>query len=223
MWDSDDRAYLDFSQGNGANSLGHSPRVLIKALSEQTHALINPGMGLHTALNSTSLSACATAPAATRLICSTAARKLCEAAIKLARKWGQLHPRRRLSHHQRQQRLPWPQFRGAGGIGRTLETVSSRNCPVSAMCLSTTCRPCTLLSMRKPLPSCLSRSRAPNVTPATEHYLKGVERLCRRTGILLILDEVQTGLGRCGTLLAEQQYGVRADIITLGKEVLQWC
>lgn len=34
---------------------------------------------------------------------------------------------------------------------------------------------------------------------------------------MLILDEVQTGLGRCGTLLAEQQYGVRADIITLGK------
>ncbi|MDP1008111.1 aminotransferase class III-fold pyridoxal phosphate-dependent enzyme, partial [Klebsiella pneumoniae] len=55
------------------------------------------------------------------------------------------------------------------------------------------------------------------VIPATEHYLKGVERLCRELGILLILDEVQTGIGRCGTLLAEQHYGIRADIITLGK------
>ncbi len=34
---------------------------------------------------------------------------------------------------------------------------------------------------------------------------------------MLILDEVQTGMGRCGTLLAEQSYGVRADIVTLGK------
>jgi acetylornithine/N-succinyldiaminopimelate aminotransferase len=55
------------------------------------------------------------------------------------------------------------------------------------------------------------------VIPATDHYLKGVERLCRELGILLIFDEVQTGMGRCGTLLAEQSYGVRADIIALGK------
>ena len=55
------------------------------------------------------------------------------------------------------------------------------------------------------------------VIPATEHYLKGVERLCRELGILLIFDEVQTGIGRCGTLLAEQSYGVRADIVVLGK------
>ena len=47
LWDSDDRAYLDFSQGNAANSLGHSPQVLIKALADQTQALINPGIGLH--------------------------------------------------------------------------------------------------------------------------------------------------------------------------------
>ncbi|NWN51365.1 aminotransferase class III-fold pyridoxal phosphate-dependent enzyme, partial [Pseudomonas sp. MAFF 301514] len=47
LWDSDDRPYLDFSQGNAANSLGHSPQVLIKALADQTQALINPGNGLH--------------------------------------------------------------------------------------------------------------------------------------------------------------------------------
>jgi len=55
------------------------------------------------------------------------------------------------------------------------------------------------------------------VIPATREYLQGVERLCRELGILLILDEVQTGVGRCGALLAEETYGVRADIITLGK------
>jgi acetylornithine/N-succinyldiaminopimelate aminotransferase len=55
------------------------------------------------------------------------------------------------------------------------------------------------------------------VIPATVQYLKGVERLCRELGILLILDEVQTGVGRCGTLLAEQSYGVQADIVVLGK------
>lgn len=47
LWDSDERAYLDFSQGGGANSLGHSPSVLVNAISEQARSLINPGVGLH--------------------------------------------------------------------------------------------------------------------------------------------------------------------------------
>lgn len=44
--DSDDRAYLDFSQGGGANSLGHSPSVLVNAITAQAQSLINPGFGL---------------------------------------------------------------------------------------------------------------------------------------------------------------------------------
>jgi acetylornithine/N-succinyldiaminopimelate aminotransferase len=47
LWDSDDRAYLDFSQGGGANSLGHSPKTLVSAITAQAQALINPGFGLH--------------------------------------------------------------------------------------------------------------------------------------------------------------------------------
>ena len=46
LWDSDDRAYLDFSQGGGANSLGHSPSVLVNAITAQAQSLINPGFGL---------------------------------------------------------------------------------------------------------------------------------------------------------------------------------
>ncbi len=45
------------------------------------------------------------------------------------------------------------------------------------------------------------------VIPATLDYLRGIERLCRQRGVLLILDEVQTGIGRCGALLAEELYG----------------
>src|SRR5690606_15570614 len=55
------------------------------------------------------------------------------------------------------------------------------------------------------------------VIPATLEYLQGAARLCRERGLLLILAEVQTGVGRCGALLAEDLYGIRADILTLGK------
>ena len=46
LWDQDDRAYLDFSQAGGANSLGHSPTALVKAIANQAQALINPGCNL---------------------------------------------------------------------------------------------------------------------------------------------------------------------------------
>ena len=45
MWDSDSRAYLDFTQGGAANSLGHSPAVLVKAMADQAQSLMNPGAG----------------------------------------------------------------------------------------------------------------------------------------------------------------------------------
>ena len=47
MWDSDSRAYLDFTQGGAVNSLGHSPAVLIKAMAEQAQSLVNPGAGFY--------------------------------------------------------------------------------------------------------------------------------------------------------------------------------
>ncbi|MGH8334675.1 MAG: aspartate aminotransferase family protein, partial [Pseudomonas sp.] len=143
----------------------------------------------------------------------------CEAAIKLARKWGQLH-------------------RGGasriivasnGCHGRSLGTISASDSsnltnrfepllpgfshvPFNDLpALHAAVDAQTVAIMLEPIQS------EAGVIPATEHYLKGVERLCRELGILLIFDEVQTGIGRCGTLLAEQSYGVRADIVVLGK------
>jgi acetylornithine/succinyldiaminopimelate/putrescine aminotransferase len=55
------------------------------------------------------------------------------------------------------------------------------------------------------------------VNPARAEYLQGVRRLCDERGILLILDEVQTGLGRCGAWFAHQRLGVVPDVVTMAK------
>ena len=89
LWDSDDRAYLDFSQGGGANSLGHSPSVLVNAIAAQAQSLINPGSGLHNRgmLNLAERLCSSTGSDQAYLLNSGS--EACEAAIKLARKWGQ--------------------------------------------------------------------------------------------------------------------------------------
>ncbi|HWT68514.1 MAG TPA: aminotransferase class III-fold pyridoxal phosphate-dependent enzyme [Pseudomonas sp.] len=219
LWDSEDRAYLDFSQGGGANSLGHSPKALVDAISAQAQALINPGFGLHNrGMLNLAEQLCVSTGSDQAYLLNTGS-EACEAAIKLARKWGQ------------QQRGGASRIIVASNAchGRTLGTISASDSsaqinrfepqlpgfsqvPFNDLpALHAAVDERTVAIMLEPIQS------EAGVIPATAHYLKGVERLCRELGILLILDEVQTGIGRCGTLLAEQSYGIRSDIVVLGK------
>ena len=219
IWDNDDRAYLDFSQGGGANSLGHSPSVLVNAITTQAQSLINPGFGLHNRgmLNLAERLCVSTGSDQAYLLNSGS--EACEAAIKLARKWG-------LRHRGGASRIIVANNschgRGLGAISASdSSNLTNRFEPqlpgfshvpfndLAALHAEVDAR--TVAIMLEPI------QNEAGVIPATEHYLKGVERLCRELGILLILDEVQTGVGRLGTLLSEQSYGVRADIVVLGK------
>lgn len=218
LWDADGRAYLDFTQGWAVNSLGHSPGVVVDALRRQAEAVINPGPAYY---NRSLLKL------ASRLCQATDSDQVCflnsgaeanEGAIKLARKWGQV------------------QRGGAYRIvtacnslhGRTLATLATLSAsgkpafepqlpgftqvPYNDLeALEAAVDDDTVAVMLEPVQG------EAGVIPATLDYLQGAERLCRARGVLLILDEVQTGLGRCGTLLAEELYGIRADIVTLGK------
>jgi acetylornithine/N-succinyldiaminopimelate aminotransferase len=205
LWDDEGRAYLDFNQGGAVNSLGHSPTALVKAITEQAQALINPGSGyLHHNLLKLANRLCQSTGSDQAYLLNTGT-EACDGAIRLARKWGQRYRN------------------GAGGIiiasqgchGRSLgagSTADLYKVPFNDLpALHAAVDSQTVAIMLEPIQG------EAGVIPATEHYLKGVERLCRELGILLILDEVQTGMGRSGALLAEQIYGVRADILTLGK------
>ncbi|MFT0867601.1 aspartate aminotransferase family protein [Pseudomonas sp. CAM1A] len=218
LWDDEGHAYLDFTQGCAVNSLGHSPSVLVKALGDQAQALINPGAGYHSRglLNLVELLCQRTGSDQAYLLNSGA--EACEGAIKLARKWGQLH--RNGAYHII--------TASQGCHGRTLGALSASDPLPCNRCepglpgfskvpfndlaaLHAAVDSRTVAIMLEPIQG------EAGVIPATREYLQGVEQLCRELGILLILDEVQTGVGRCGALLAEETYGVRADIITLGK------
>lgn len=218
LWDSEGRAFLDFTQGNAVNSLGHSPKALVEALSGQAQALINSGAGFHNRGHLKLVNLLCQSTGSDQAYLLNSGAEACEGAIKLARKWGQLH--RNGAYHIITASL--------GSHGRSLGALSASDPLPCNRCepglpgfskvpfndlaaLHAAVDSRTVAIMLEPIQG------EAGVIPATRHYLKGVERLCRELGILLILDEVQTGVGRCGALLAEETYGVRADILTLGK------
>ena len=218
LWDSEGHAYLDFTQGGAVNSLGHSPTALVKALGNQAQALINPGAGYHSRGLLALVNRLCQSTGSDQAYLLNSGAEACEGAIKLARKWGQLN--RNGAYHII--------TASQACHGRSLGALSASDAlPCNR------CEPCMPGFSKVPFNDLAalhaevdSRTVAimlepiqgeAGVIPATREYLQGVEKLCRELGILLILDEVQTGIGRCGALLAEQIYGVRADIITLGK------
>ncbi|MGE8436413.1 MAG: aspartate aminotransferase family protein [Pseudomonas palmensis] len=218
LWDNEGRAYLDFTQGCAVNSLGHSPKALVQALSSQAQALINPGAGFHNRGLLSLVNRLCRSTGSDQAYLLNSGAEACEGAIKLARKWGQLH--RNGAYHIITARQSC-HGRSLGALSASDPSACNRCEPglpgfskvpfndLAALHAAVDSR--TVAIMLEPIQG------EAGVIPATQQYLKGVERLCRELGILLILDEVQTGVGRCGALLAEQTYGVRADIITLGK------
>ncbi|MGP0012612.1 aspartate aminotransferase family protein [Pseudomonas sp.] len=217
VWDTQGQAYLDFSQGGGSNSLGHSPGVLARALSDQAYGLINAGPGFHNQGQLNLAQRLCESTGCDQVHFFNSGSEACDAAIKLARKWGQLH-RGGASRIISVSNACHGSGFGAMAASDAFDNRFEPQLPgfsqvpfndLSALHAAVDAK--TVAIMLEPIQS------AAGVIPATGHYLKGVERLCRELGILLILDEVQTGMGRCGTLLVEQQYGVKADIITLGK------
>lgn len=57
------------------------------------------------------------------------------------------------------------------------------------------------------------------IYPATEDFIKGVRQICDEKGILMILDEIQCGMGRTGTMFAYEQYGIKPDVVTIAKAI----
>jgi acetylornithine/N-succinyldiaminopimelate aminotransferase len=221
LWDERGKRYLDFVQGWAVNSLGHCPEVVQRALIEQSATLINaspayynaPGLAFATALTQR-------AGLQQVFLCTTGAEAN-EGAIKLARKWGALH-----------KQGAFEIITTIGSFhGRTLATMAASGKPgfaqlfppimpgfvhvpfgdVHAIEHALTER--TVAVMVEPI-----QGEGGVVVPPPE-YLRALREVTTARGLLLILDEIQTGMGRTGTMFACEQHGVRPDIMTLGKGI----
>lgn len=221
LWDHEGMRYLDFVQGWAVNSLGHSPPALAAALSRQAVKLLTPSPAFY---NDQSI---ALAKALTRQSCfdqvffTSSGAEANEGAIKLARKYGGLY---------KDGAFEIITFDG-GFHGRTLATMSASGKPsfeplfepkvpgfrkaklndiASVKALINTK---TIAVMLEPIQG------EAGVWPASDDFLRELRSLTAQHGLLLILDEIQTGIGRTGRLFHYEYAGITPDIMTLGKGI----
>lgn len=217
LYDEDGQCYLDFVQGWAVNCLGHCPEPVIAALRAQAEALLNCSPAFHNRPALSLAEQLAQSAFGGQVLFASTGAEANEGAIKLARKWGAA--------------------RGAFEIitlqgsfhGRTLATMSASGKPqfkplfepkvagfthverFDLAAVEAAIGKRTVAVMLEPV---LGEG---GVWPATVEYLQGLRKLTSERGLLLILDEIQTGMGRTGSLFAYQEAGIEPDIMTLGK------
>lgn len=225
LYDHDGKRYLDFIQGWAVNSLGHCHPVMRDALATQGAMLLNPSPAYYNVPMIELADLLANLSGLGKVFFANSGAEANESAIKLARKWGQLHPG--ASGNARFEIIT---FKNAFH-GRSLATMSASGKPGwdtifapqvpgfpkaemnDIASVEALIGPDTVAVMLEPIQG------EAGVVPATEAFMKALRELTKARGLLLIVDEVQTGCGRTGTLFSHQQAGIVPDIMTLGKGI----
>lgn len=215
------KRYLDFVQGWAVNTLGHSAPEMQKALLDQSKLLMNPSPAFYNLPSIELASRLTGASVFDRVFFANSGGEANEGAIKLARKWGQVNKKGAykiitMNH---------------GFHGRTLATMSASGKPGWDKMFAPQVEGFPkaeindLESVRKLIDDqTVAIMLEPvqgeaGVIPATKEFMQGLRKLADEHKLLFIVDEVQTGMGRTGTMFAYQQSDVVPDIMTLAKGI----
>ncbi len=221
LWDADGKEYLDFLAGVAVNNLGHCHPKVVKAIQEQAATLIHCS-NYYQIPQQIELAEllCANSFADKAFFCNSGAEAN-EAAIKLARKYS----REKFDNPDR-----YGIITAADSFhGRTMATVSATgqekvqrffdpllhgfsHVPFNDLAaIEAAITPQTCAIMLEPIQG------EGGINIPSLQYMQGVRELCDRHRLLLILDEVQVGMGRTGKLFAYEHFGITPDIMTLAK------
>lgn len=219
VWGEDGREYLDFVGGWSVNSLGHCPPVVVEAVVEQVRTLIQASNQFYTIPQIRLAELLVQNSCLDKVFFCNSGAEANEGAVKLARRYGEHNLGR-----------AYEIITTSGSFhGRTLAMVAATGQPkfqqpyvplpsgfinveynnIEAIKTVTTGQTCAI--MLEPVQG------EGGVNLPDDNYLKEVRAWCDRKGLLLILDEIQTGLGRTGALFGYERYGIEPDVMTLAK------
>lgn len=221
LWDADGKRYLDFLCGLAVTSLGHSNPIVADAIAEQARTLLHVSnlfsndVATAAAIDVNTLMAEVTGEAGQVFFCNSGAEAN-ECALKLARKFGGRGRHVVVS--------------ALGSFhGRTLASLAATGQPAKHEpffpmpdgfrhvafddldALEAMLDPSVSAILIEPVQG------EGGVNPASAEYLRGIRRLCDERGMLMIVDEIQTGYGRTGQWFGFQHAGVVPDVVTMAK------
>ena len=221
LWDDSGKRYLDFVQGWAVNCLGHSPPAIADALSAQSKLLLTPSPAFYNAPSLQLAKALVDRSCFDQVFFANSGGEANEGAIKLARKYGAL---------RRGGAYEIISFVG-GFHGRTLATMSASGKKAFEPLFEpkvagfpkaqlNDIESVTRLISNKTVAVMLEPIQGEaGVWPATDTFLHELRALTKAHGLLLIFDEIQTGIGRTGKLFHYEHTDVEPDIMTLGKGI----
>jgi acetylornithine/N-succinyldiaminopimelate aminotransferase len=221
LWDDSGKRYLDFMQGWAVNCLGHSPPVIAEALAAQAKLLLTPSPALYNAPSLKLAKMLIEHSCFDQVFFANSGGEANEGAIKLARRYGALHKG------------------GAYEIitfvnsfhGRTLANMSASGkkafeplfepkVPGFPKAITNDLESVKRLISDKTVAVMLEPIQGEaGVWAATDQFLRELRALTKQHGLLLIFDEIQTGMGRTGKLFHYEHAGVEPDIMTLAKGI----
>ena len=220
LYDTDGKEYLDFGSGIAVFALGYNNKEYNDALKAQIDKLIHTSNYFYNEPAAKAAKALTSASGMDRVFFTNSGTESVEGAIKLAKKYAYLkdgstdHEIIAMEHsfHGRSMgalavtgnkhyqeafgpMIPGIRFAQFNNLDSVKELVNDKTCAIIFETIQ----------------------GEGGVYPAKKEFIEGVRKLCDEKGILLILDEIQCGMGRSGSMFAYQQYGVKPDIVTSAK------
>ncbi len=220
VWDQSGNKYLDFVAGVAVDNLGHCHPKIVKSIQNQAKQLIHVSNWFHIPQQSRLARELSRLSFGNKVFFCNSGTEAIEAAIKIARRFYfdqgfknkyEIITTNRSFHGRTYGSLSaTPQKKMQIGFGPMLK--GFKNVPfddVGALKKEISSKTCAI--MLEPI-----QGETGVIVPG-KNYLKEVRKLCTEKNILLIIDEIQTGFGRTGTLFAYQGFGIKPDIMTLAK------
>ncbi len=218
-WDDTGKEYLDFISGIAVNTLGHAHPALVAAINEQAQTMLHCSNLFHIPVQEELAEKLTQLAGLGRAFFCNSGAEANEAAIKLARKYwyDQDSPRRTIitaTHSFHGRTLNTLTATGQDKVKTGFDPLPPGFIHVSLgdmHALKQAVGDDTAGILLEPIQG----EGGVNVMP--DAYLRGVRKLCNDTGVLMMLDEVQTGVGRTGEMFGFEHTGMRPDILTLAK------
>lgn len=218
-WDINGKKYLDFLGGIAVNVLGHNYKPLVTAISEQAQKLIHVSNLYYTKPQADAAAKLVKLSGLGKAFFANSGAEANEGAIKIARKFAH-----KISPEKSEIITAWDSFHG-----RTLATLTATGQPhyqegvgplpagFSYVHYNDIAELEKMISDKTAAVMLETIQGEGGVYTPNGEYLKEVRRLCDKHKALLILDEIQAGIGRSGKFFAYEKYGIKPDIVTLAK------